>query len=86
MSYPRLRMTCREFMKLPEYSASYPTGTTPGKRWRRLDGAHDPRSRLPKSDPRHFKPRWFVLEYGAVSADGKTIEIKWFHPVLRLPA
>lgn len=82
----RIRMTCREFMKLPEYSATHPTGTTPGKRWRRLDGAHDPRSWLPKDDPRYVQARWFVLEYGEVSADGKHISIKWYKPVLRLPA
>lgn len=30
-----IRMTRRALLALPEYTTSIPTGTTPGKRWRR---------------------------------------------------
>lgn len=53
-----LRLTHREFDDLLEYSASLPTGTTIGKRWKRLDGAHD--HAFIKSGG---KPRWMVGEY-----------------------
>lgn len=32
---PPIRMTRRALELLPEYTTSIPTGTTPGKRWRR---------------------------------------------------
>lgn len=38
---PRIvRVTRREFDEMPEYSASIPTGTTIGKRWRRNANAY----------------------------------------------
>lgn len=78
--FPRMRITWQAFSKLDEYSASYPTGVTPGKRWRRLDGAHDPRSHLPRSHPHRVVPRWYVLEY--VEVDEKHCAVKWYKPVL----
>ncbi|MFN3387481.1 MAG: hypothetical protein ACK40O_01005 [Allosphingosinicella sp.] len=33
--YPPARLTPAQLLDLPEYSTTIPTGTTPGKRWRR---------------------------------------------------
>lgn len=55
---PSLRLTPREFAALPEYSCSLPTGTTIGKRWKRLDGSHDHRFKAAGG-----QPRWMVGEY-----------------------
>ena len=53
-----MRLTPREFADLPEYSCSLPTGTTIGKRWKRLDGSHD-RGFIAAGG----KPRWLIGEY-----------------------
>lgn len=90
-----LRLTDREFFALPEYSTSLPTGTTPGKRWRRLDGAHD-RAFIARGG----KPRWQVGEYDPTAPSDadiermlkrgetppKSIKINWYRPVLICPA
>lgn len=55
---PPLRLRLADFEKLPEYSASLPTGTTIGKRWRRLDGAHDPDFLRAGG-----KPAWMIGQY-----------------------
>lgn len=61
-------MTFREFMELLNYSASFPTGTKPGKRWR--------------AKYRGFG-NWWMGEYTDVETDprgerfGKVIGIKW---------
>ena len=55
---PVLRLTPREFAALDEYSCSLPTGTTIGKRWKRLDGSHDQRFLAAGG-----QPRWMVGEY-----------------------
>ena len=57
-NFPILRLTASEFAALPDYSCSLPTGTTIGKRWRRLDGSHDRRFIASGG-----KPRWIVGEY-----------------------
>lgn len=57
-------MTLGEFDRLPDYSHTVPTGTTPGKRWKR---------RVPG---RHGEPdRWLMGEFGA--PDGETVPIHW---------
>ena len=56
--FSRLRLTPQQFNDLREYSASYPTGTTPGKMWRRLDGAHD-RAFIQAGG----RPYWMVMQY-----------------------
>jgi hypothetical protein len=76
---PELRMSYVEFKALPEYSATHPTGTTIGKRWRRHDGAHDPIFRQ-----RGGIPIWYVLEYVA-HPDPKLVGIKTYRPVIRVP-
>ncbi|MFV3077493.1 hypothetical protein [Niveispirillum fermenti] len=70
---PVLRLAPRAFMDLLEYSSSLPTGTTPGKRWRRLDGVFDHRC---------TRPRWIIGEYGAPSPDGKRIAVNWYRPII----
>ena len=81
-----LRLTCQEFMALDDYSASYPTGTTTGKRWRRLDGAFDPRRHLPLGHPARIIPRWFIVEYGEPTAGGERIALHWYDPVIVVTA
>lgn len=57
-SLPSLRITMQEFKRLPEYSATSPTGVTPGKRWRRHNGAYD-QAFLRAGG----KSRWVICEY-----------------------
>lgn len=68
-----LELTSFDFERLPEYSLTLPTGTIPGKRWRRdlhWDGGPG-------------GPLWVVGEFGAVSDDGERIALKWYVPVVR---
>lgn len=74
---PPFHLTKAEFDALDEYSATLPTGTTPGKRWKRHDGAFDPSCE---------KPFWLIGEFGDVTPDGKSIRINWYVPVLKLDA
>jgi hypothetical protein len=90
---PRLRLSKSEFERLLEYSASMPTGTTPGKRWKRLDGAHD--MRFIRSGG---VPVWIVGEYDPTAPTDDEIEamekrgekrppnikINWYRPVIVL--
>ena len=82
LALPPLHLTRAEFEALPEYSCSLPTGTTPGKRWRRHDGAHD----------REFVaaggvPVWIIGEFDPDDdGQGSTIKINWFVPVPTIPA
>lgn len=48
-------LTQAQFERLPEYSASLPSGVYPGKCWRRHNGAHDPRCK---------NPEWLFAWYG----------------------
>ncbi len=48
---------------LPEYSTTIPTGTTPGKRWRRGDRYF--LNMAGKEGPEH----WVVREYGPIYED-----------------
>lgn len=68
-AFPRLRLTPRQFEELPEYSASYPTGTTPGKMWKRLDGAHDHAFRRAGG-----QPYWMVMQYDPAAPSDAEIE------------
>lgn len=92
---PVLRLTPPEFRALLEYSGSLPTGTTPGKRWKRLDGVHDI-----AFIRRGGKPRWMIGEFDpkaptpaeieAMKKRGEkppaTIGINWYRPVICLRA
>lgn len=74
---PRLKMTREEFMALPEYSCSYPTGVTAGKRWRREDGAYSPEARA-----LGIPTIWIIGEYKAIPGDPANCKIAWFKPVI----
>jgi hypothetical protein len=76
-----LHLTRAEFDALDEYSATLPTGTTPGKRWKRHDGAYD-RAFIVAGG----KPKWMIGEFDP-DDDGKgpTIKINWYWPVLIVP-
>ena len=78
---PVIRLRPIEFTSLSEYSCSLPTGTTPGKRWRRLDGAFDHAWKAAGG-----VPRWIVGEYAAIPGDPKNIKINWYRPVICIPA
>lgn len=67
-------------MELPEYSATYPTGTTTGKIWRRHDGSHDPIARA-----KGWRCRWIICGYGQPTADGKNIRIHYYRPIISVP-
>ncbi|RWC91701.1 MAG: hypothetical protein EOS72_03330 [Mesorhizobium sp.] len=79
-AYEGLQLTQAEFDALDEYSATLPTGQTPGKRWKRHDGAFD-REFLDAGG----KPVWLIGEFGEVSADGKTVALNWYVPVIVVP-
>jgi len=76
---PIERITGQAFLALDEYSATLPTGVFEGKRWRRLDGAHDPVWRA-----RGGKPRWVIGEYVDAHVQNRPnlITIKWTRPVV----
>ena len=57
-----------EFDSLLEYSASYPTGTTIGKRWKRN-----------VSDT--SEPVWLIGEYTRYVGEND-VEIKWWRPII----
>ncbi|MDH2313081.1 hypothetical protein [Methylobacterium brachiatum] len=67
--FPRLRLTPQQFDNLSDYSASYPTGTTPGKMWRRLDGAFD-RAFIQSGG----QPYWMVMQYDPAAPSDPEIE------------
>lgn len=79
---PIICMTQQEFDDLPEYSATLPTGTTPGKRWKRKIYTG---SRPLPTPPYHiFTEEWLIGEYG--NFVGKNdIEIRWSTPILSRP-
>jgi len=70
-------MTVRELRELPEYSTSLPTGTTPGKRWRR---ARRPWLHADNDE-------WLLREFGQPYPEGHEyhgdIPIQW-KPILVL--
>lgn len=74
---PPLHLTKAEFDALDEYSATHPTGRTPGKRWRRHDGAYHPAC---------SKPFWIIGEYVELFGRPKCTVIRWYIPVIRLDA
>ncbi len=71
---PRLHLTVDELADLPEYSTTYPTGVTSGKRWRRHTYSQTPE-------------RIWIGEYyiGPGTPEGHA-EIRWYRPVIRVVA
>ena len=79
---PPMVVTLQELKDLPEYSASYPTGTTPGKRWRSELSCMD---FLFKQNG--GKTRWIIRQYDPNCLNGaKQISIHQYRPVIRVPA
>lgn len=79
---PKWPITFAACEALPEYSATVPTGTTPGRLWRREDGAHDR-----EFVRRGGKPVWLICQYDpACPPDAKTIAIHRYRPLIRVPA
>lgn len=58
LELPPFHLTMEQFKRLPEYSATVPTGVTLGKTWKRHNGAHDPAFRLAGG-----RPRWIICRY-----------------------
>jgi hypothetical protein len=96
---PPLRLTLEQFQALPEYSATLPTATTIGKRWRRQDGIYDASLRhygRTKEEADRLCP-WMIGEY-AVNwvpdpaepwmniPDPKRVKINWYRPVIVVKA
>ena len=79
--YPKLPITFWEFQKLPEYSATYPTGVTLGKRWRRHDGVFD--EQFIRSGG---KPVWLIQEYIESPRDPKMASVKTYRSLIRAKA
>lgn len=67
-SLPPMRITMKEAVALPEYSASNPTGVTVGKRWRRHNGVHDM-----EFFHRGGIPRWMICTYEEIPGDTKYV-------------
>lgn len=80
LSLPVLRLSALAFHELYEYSCSVPTGTTIGKRWKRLDGAHDQ-----GFIRRGGIPQWVIGEY-AENVDPTKVTINWYRPIICLRA
>jgi hypothetical protein len=74
--YPTLRIQAAEFLALPEYSATLPTGAYPGKRWRRLDGCYDRQFLMAGG-----KPRWVIGEYHEIP-DKTKVGLRWWKPII----
>ncbi len=81
-SLPTKRFTPLQFLALPEYSGTNPTGTTPGKTWRRLDGLFDPLFRRQGGIP-----MWIVCQYDPdCPPEAKSIRILRFRPIITVRA
>lgn len=80
-SLPPLHISMADLSRLPEYSATNPTGVTIGKTWKRLNGAFDP----------EFKraggvPFWVVVRYEEDPNDEKMALIVTYRPHVRVKA
>jgi hypothetical protein len=74
-----MRITYAEARSLPEYSATNPTGVTPGKRWRRHNGAHDMSFQRAGG-----VPRWMICTYEEIPGDDKFVRNGQYRPVIRV--
>jgi hypothetical protein len=78
-SLPPLRITYAEALAVPEYSASNPTGVTPGKRWRRENGAFDHEFKAAGG-----RPRWMICTYEEIPGDAKYVKNGRYRAVIRV--
>lgn len=77
---PPLHATLQYFKDLPEYSCSLPTGTTLGKRWRCAIHVEPwGQITLPEIG-------WMIGEYYEIPGDKTHVGIRWYRPVVRVPA
>lgn len=74
-----LILTKAEFDALDEYSASLPTGTTVGKRWKRHHGAHD-RAFIAGGG----QPTWMIGEFVEIGHP-TAVGIEWYVPIIAVP-
>lgn len=69
-------MTMGEFKALSEYSTTFPTGTTPGKVWKREMWYNTSRKAGTPS-------RWWLGQYGEIKGDH--IDIHWYEIFITVP-
>jgi hypothetical protein len=74
---PPFRIHMRDALKLPEYSATNPTGVYPGKRWRRHNGVHDMRFIANGGIP-----RWVICTYEEIPGDDKMVKNGYYRAVI----
>lgn len=79
LSLPPLQITYAKAMALPDYSASYPTGVTIGKTWRREDGGFDHAFKAAGG-----RPRWRIMRYEEVDGDAKVAAITSYRAHIRV--
>jgi hypothetical protein len=79
-SLPKYHFKSIEDMRrLPEYSATNPTGVFPGKVWRRHDGLYDRNARL-----NGLQPRWIICTYEEIPDDPTMCKNGRYRPVVRI--
>lgn len=78
---PPLQITLNEALELREYSATNPTGTTIGKRWRRHDGSFDHEFIAAGG-----MPRWVICEYAESEKGPGWVKTLFYRPVIRAKA
>lgn len=76
---PPYIISMREAVKLPEYSATNPTGVSPGKRWRRHNGVHDHNFRRMGG-----VPRWIICTYEEIPGDNTMVLNGRYRAVIRV--
>ncbi len=84
---PMLPLGYGELDKLTEYSGSFPTGTTIGKRWKCNIHREEP----PTDEFGHAfgfpgfgsPPLWVVGEYAEIDGDAEHVRVRWWKPTLR---
>lgn len=72
---PPLPIDPQALHKLPEYNTTNPTGTIPGKRWKR-DAMWHAKRRLGPGEP-----MWVVCKYREIPGRSDVIAIDYFRPI-----
>lgn len=71
------RISLEDWQRLPEYSQTYPTLTTPGRRWRRHHQWRDPQTF-------EVRERWWIGTYVDMGQD--KVLVTWIKPIIRVKA